>query len=685
MGARLPFGGNTMRKRSLAWVAVLLGVILGGFSLSAASATDPGPLTGEGNVTDVSGVLTDQQVSAADARLSKLRDDTGLDLFVVFVPQFTGADGDTDWVARTAAGNGFNDHSQYLIGIATEGRSFAIAGPKQGGLISASDRTRITDAMLPALRNSDWVGSIDAAADQVQEMLVDGPARTALGWTVFGIIVLLAVVVLVIVLLVRRARKHAAERAKREAELAEVAQQANIALVRTDDLVRSSEQELEYARAQFGDEVIGDFVTALQTSRTNLDEAFSLQQKLDDEIPDTDQQRLEWSQRILELCSESTKVLEERKADFDELRKLEQNAPAALDNVRLLRAAAGAEVDRAEQILAALTSSYSAAAVSAVVDNPAHARSRLTFTDAQIQAADGFIAQGETGDAAVAVRAAEGAVQQATQLEDAVEQLQTDLRDADDRAAALIAELSSDVQTARALPDSQGAVTQAVTATEQGIRQAQSVLGSSGRDPLQALRVLEAANVAIDGVIARVRDEQARLQRAAAMLGDAMRRAQAQISAAERYISARRGSIMSTARTRLSEAQGILGQAQALAQSDPVRALSLAQRSDSLAAEALRLAQNDYGGWNGGGDDTLGALLGGILIGQSSSHHGGGWGGGGMFGGGGGGGIFGGGGGGISGSGGGFFGGGGGGGGGFSVGGFGGGGGGFSGSSGGHF
>ncbi|MFD5225102.1 TPM domain-containing protein [Microbacterium sp. NPDC058342] len=669
-----------MRQRWLVWVAVLLGTVLGGFSLSAASATDPGPLTGSGNVTDISGVLSAEQLSTADARLSKLRADTGLDLFVVFVPEFTGATDERDWVARTASGNGFNDH-QYLVGVSTGGRMLAIAGPDQGGPISVSDRTQITEAMLPALRGDDWAGSIDAAAAQVQEMLVDGPARAAMGWTVFGVIVLIAVIVVIVVLLIRRARKRAAEQAKRQAQLAEIGQQANIALVRTDDLVRSSEQEMEYARAQFGDDVIGDFVTALQTSRSNLNEAFSLQQKLDDEIPDTDEQKLEWSQRILELCSASTKVLEERKADFDELRKLEQNAPAALDNVRKLRAAAGAEVDRADQILAALTTAYASAAISPVADNPAQARSRLAFTDAQVEAADGFIAAGKTGDAAVSVRAAEGAVQQATQLEDAVEQLQKSLKDADDRAAALIAELSSDLQTARSLPDAHGAVAQAVAATEQGIRQAQSQLGAAGRNPVEALRVLEAANIAIDGVIAHARDEQARIQRAAAMLGDAMQRAQMQISSAESFILNRRGSIMSTARTRLSEAQGSLAQAHAVAPTDPVQALALAQRADTLAAEALRLAQNDYSGWNGGGggNDNLGALIGGILIGSAGNHHrGGGWGGGGGILGGGGGGW----GGGSSGSSGGFFGGGGGG---FSVGGFGGGGGGFSGSSGGHF
>ena len=666
-----------MRQRWLVWVAVLLGTVLGGFSLSAASATAPGPL--DGHITDRSGVVSSSDRAQAESTLEKLRTEAGIDLFFVMIPEYTDPASMEQWTTATAQGNSFRG-DQYLISVATEGRSYTMYRP-DAGRMTISQRDRILSAMRPDLAASDFSHAIVAGADEAYDIYVLGPQRAATGWTVFGIIVLIAVIIVVVVLLIRRARKRAAEQAKRRAQLVEIGQQANIALVRTDDLVRSSEQEMEYARAQFGDDVIGDFVTALQTSRTNLNEAFSLQQKLDDEVPDTDEQKLEWSQRILELCSESTKVLEERKADFDELRKLEQNAPAALDNVRKLRSAAGAEVDRADQILAALTAAYASAAISPVADNPAQARSRLAFTDTQVEAADGFIAAGKTGDAAVSVRAAEGAVQQATQLEDAVEQLQKSLKDADDRAAALIAELGSDLQTARTLPDAQGAVAQAVAATEQGIRQAQSQLGASGRNPVEALRVLEAANIAIDGVIAHVRDEQARIQRAAAMLGDAMQRAQMQISSAESFILNRRGSIASTARTRLSEAQGSLDQAQSLAGTDPVQALALAQRADTLAAEALRLAQNDYGGWSGGGggNDNLGAFIGGVLIGSAGNHHGGGggWGDGGIFGGGGGGGFSGGG------SGGGGFFGGGGGGGGFSVGGFGGGGGGFGGSSGG--
>ncbi|QTV79435.1 PspA/IM30 family protein [Microbacterium sp. NIBRBAC000506063] len=583
-----------MRARWVIAIGIVWAFLAPGWAATAAPATDPGPLSPGTYITDVSDVLTPAQEAAGDERLAQLARDTGVDLFLVFVPEFTTPANDRAWVSETAERNGLADH-QYLIGIATDARMFAINGAD--GLLSAADRTKVTNAMLPSLGNDDWAGAINAAAAEIQDILIDGPARDARTWAIIGIVVAVAVAVIVVVLLLRRARRRAAEHAKRESEIAELAQQANIALVRTDDLVRSSEQELEYARAQFGDEVIAEFVTALATARTDLNEAFSLKQKLDDEIPDSDQERRDWNTRILALCSESTESLEERKADFDELRELEQSAPAALENVRALRAAAGAEIDRADQILARLTAAYVPAAISAVADNPAQARVRMSFTDEQIHAADDAIVEGRTGDAAVSIRAAEGAVQQATQLEDAVEHLANDLKDAEDRSAALVADLQQDLQTAAALPDADGAVAQAIDATRQHLARAQAMLGDTGRDPVEALRILEAANTSIDQIVQRVRDEQAKIAHARSLLAGALQRADTQLSAAESFILNRRGAVESRARTRLAEARSSRDEAGRLAEADPVRALTLAQRADALASEALRQAQYDVGSW----------------------------------------------------------------------------------------
>jgi hypothetical protein len=140
-------------------------------------------------------------------------------------------------------------------------------------------------------------------------------------------------------------------------------------------------------------------------------------------------------------------------------------------------------------------------------------------------------------------------------------------------------------------------------------------------------------------------------QRAAAALGQTLQTAGAQVSAAEDFIVSRRGAVGPEARTRLAEAGRTLVQAQGLAANDPMQALSLAQRSNSLASQAVQLAQADlgqfqsqsaggldgmFGGGQGqqGGNGMLGAVLGGILI-NSVLGGGGSRSGGGMFGGGG--------------------------------------------------
>ena len=119
---------------------------------------------------------------------------------------------------------------------------------------------QILSAMRPDLSDSDFSQAVVAGADKAYDVYVLAPQRAAEAGTrtavIVGVVVVIAVIVIAVVLLMRRARRRAAETARRQAQLAELEQQADIALVRTDDLVRTSEQEMQYARAQFGDDVI---------------------------------------------------------------------------------------------------------------------------------------------------------------------------------------------------------------------------------------------------------------------------------------------------------------------------------------------------------------------------------------------------------------------------------------------
>ena len=240
-----------MRNRWLTAAALLVAATAGVLSASAASATDPGEL--DGQITDRSGVLSATDRASAENTLDALREEAGIDLFFVMVPKYTAPEDPAAWTTRTAQGNGFSD-SQYLISVSTEGRNYTMYRPDAGEM-NTEQRDEILAAMRPDLASSDFSGAVVAGADAAYDIFVLEPQRAAeqqqkaaaaaaQTGLVVGVVVAIAAVLLVIVLLVRRARKRSRENADRQARLAELSQQASIALVRTDDLVRTSEQEL---------------------------------------------------------------------------------------------------------------------------------------------------------------------------------------------------------------------------------------------------------------------------------------------------------------------------------------------------------------------------------------------------------------------------------------------------------
>ncbi|MCR2793835.1 TPM domain-containing protein [Microbacterium sp. zg.Y625] len=623
-------------------------VLLSATTVSAA-ATDPVQL-GASRLLDQADVLTGGEASAVEDRLDGLYDATGVDLFVVLVNEFTNPSDRQEWADAVALGNGLGQ-KQYLLAIATEGRQYYISADQDGPL-SDSELTAAEEAMRPLLGADDYSGAIELAADRFESDLEPGGSGTWL-WIALG-----AVAVAIVVLLVVRSRRSKAAggrgpkgEAVEQIPLAELERRAASALVATDDAVRTSEQELGFARAQFGDQATVEFQQALASAKDNLTQAFTLQQRLDDSEPDTEQQVREWNTEILRLCEQADAGLDEKAADFDELRKLEQNAPEALTRVQEQRTAVAARLDAAEAALQALHSDYAPEALATVADNPQQARERIAFADEQLAQAASAVAAGDGGTAAVGIRAAEDAVEQAALLEDAIGRLQADLGKAEKDAVALIADLEHDMAVAASLPDSDGQVAAAVAATRQQVDTARQNLATAAKRPLVTLEALETANTRIDGVVAAVRTAQERAQRAQQMLGQQLAQAQAQVSAAEDYVSARRGAVGAQARTRLAEATAALAQAQQLAATSPEQALPLAQRSHQLAAQAIQYAQNDVGGFGGGGfgggfggggggdNGMLGAVLGGIVInsllsgGGGRSRGGGGFGG--MMGGGG--------------------------------------------------
>lgn len=638
-----------MKTRWLTLAALAVAAATGVLSVSAASATDPITLD-PGYVTDDAGVLSASEKDAVEARLQTLSDNSSADLFVVLVDDFTSPSDSVEW-ADTVAENNNLGSEQYLLAIAVEGRSYYISAAPDGPL-SDSKLDEVEDRIQGLAAQNDWEGAIVLAADEIQGDGGAGALRATL--IVVGIIAL-ALVVWLVIALVRRSRRNAEIR--RRGAMPEkpdpndpfstltdeqVQTQAGAALVQADDAITSSREELGFAVAQFGEAATSEFSGALETAKAKMSEAFDLKQKLDDEIEDTVHDRRAWHIRIIGICDEIDDVLDDNTDAFDALRRLEQNAPQELERVRGERAALGPVLASAASSLSALTAAFDQSALVTVADNPAQAQERAALADRSIDAAEQAIAAGRSGEAAFAIRTAEQSVAQATQLVQAITALGTELAGIESQAQALIAELQSDIAAAQQLPDSGGTIASVAAGTARQLQQAQAALSGSSRSPQRLLEALTAANTQIDAAIAQGTQAVERVRRAQQMLEQTLAQADSEIRSAREYIETRRGTVGSTARTRLSQAESTLTQALNLRSSNTEAALTEAGRALDLARQATSAAQSDVAamnpsrydntGWGGGGGsifggggssgggsglggDILGGIIGGLLSG----------------------------------------------------------------------
>ncbi|PRB64860.1 MULTISPECIES: TPM domain-containing protein [unclassified Microbacterium] len=633
-----------MTKRWLTLAALALAAVAGAFTASAASATDPLTLD-SGYVTDQADALSADEEATVEARLEELTANSNADLFVVLVDDFTNPSDSAAWADAVAEANRIGSE-QYLLAIAVDGRSYYISAAPDGP-VSFDQLDAIEDKMVPLAADGDWVGAITLAADEIQG---DGGAGALRVTLIVVAVIAAALLIWLIVALVRRARRKAEIR--RRGAMPEtpdpadpfstltdeqVETQAGLALVQADDAITSSKEELGFAVAQFGEGATEEFTRVVDAAKAKIAEAFDLKQKLDDEIEDTIHDRRAWHIRIIRIAEEIDDVLDDNTEAFDALRKLEQNAPQELERVRGERAALNPVLASASPALSALSATYDPAALSTVADNPAQAQERADLADRSIEAAAQAIAAGRSGEAAFAIRTAEQSVAQAAQLAQAVSTLGAELAAIETQSQALVTELQADLAAAQQLPDTTGAIAAASSATAQQLQLAQADLASTKRNPQRVLEALSAANAEIDAAIAQGREGVERSRRLQQMLEQTLAQANSEIRAAREFIETRRGTVGSTARTRLANAEASLTQALNLRATDPEASLAEANRALALAGQATSAAQSDVqaynppgydSGWgspfggstsssggSGIGGDILGGIIGGLLAG----------------------------------------------------------------------
>ncbi|MFI1455160.1 TPM domain-containing protein [Streptomyces roseus] len=669
--------GRSVRA-GLLLAAALLG--LGGWGVAgapAARAEDPVTLSRQGQITDRVGALGDRKAAVA-AALEKLYAAHRIQLFVAYVHDFSGRSAQS-WADATAQKNGLG-RDDVLLAVATGTRQYAYSADVDSGFTEAqlADVARV--AIEPALRQNDWAGAAIGAADGYRAVLpgkpVPEPAVTpgvadpgggpdgggGAGDYVLPVVAVGAAGALGAYAYLRRRRGAGAGGGSRTTgwagqpptttalPLPELDAKAGALLVETDDAIRTSEEELGFATAQFGEAAVGAFTAAVAFAQSELTAAFRLRQQLDDAYPEDDPTRRRMLDEIVARCTEANRRLDAEAADFDRLRDLERNAPQALAAVEAHVRDLTGRTTTAGATLTALAGRYADSAAAPVASNAEQAGERLLFATSSLGEARTAVDGGDNGRAAVHVRAAEGAVDQAATLVDAVERRARELAEAAGKLPGALTETDTDLADARGLLT--GTAHGSSTADLRGrIARAEAVLAgvrreqAAGRyDPIDALRRVEEADAVLDEALAGARERESGRQRAAALLDQATLSARSAIGAATDYITTSRGAVGSQARTRLAEAARRLERSAALAEPDPAAALAQAQQADALARQAQELAEQDvrayrdpYGGQRQRGGGRGGAVLGGIILGEilgGGRSRGGGFGGGGFGGGG---------------------------------------------------
>lgn len=642
-------GSNGRRGTTRLWsrvTAALVAMLIVLAPAATAHATAPVDLGGA-YVLDEADALTASQQARVEQAVQDLYSDTQTQLFVVFVPSFTDPTDHTEW-GRAVLEQNQIDTDGILLSVAVDERNYDVQQTNETAISSSDVENAVNDSLLPELKQGDWSGAAVAFADG----LTQSQAPVDLTWLwILLLVVVVGLIVVVLVIRTRNKRRTAAATEAQEASLADLERTAGGALVTIDDELRTAEQEVGFASAQFGPDAAKPFADAVQAAQREVRKAFAIRQQLDDEVPDTPQQRAEWANQIIVICERAHAAIEEQTEAFDRLRSLEDGIEDAAASLAQAVAAAPASVGAAAAALDRVRARYTGRTLATVSDNVDQAHQVLAFATERSNAATASIAAGDKGEAVVAVRDAQHALAQVQQLTDGALAAEQSFDEATARAEAMRIDIQGDVAAARSLRSGGPDLAAAVTRAEAVLRQ-----GLDPRDPVAAVDALTRANTEIDQAIAAARGAEEQRQRATQALDAALRDARNRISQARDYVSLHRGGIGPTARTRLSEAQRAYDDAVELAPSSPGQALNAARAAEQYAAAAMDAANDDLGGWGGGqggggaqlGGLVTGLVLGGLLGGRGGSYGGGSFGGGGFGGGGGfsGGGGFGGGGGG---------------------------------------
>ena len=329
--------------------------------------------------------------------IDQLQADTGQSLLVAYVNTFENPSDREQWVQEVRDANQLGS-SNVVLAVAVDDRLYQLSFSDDSPLQADSEQIAPSSTSCPASSQDDWAGAAIGATDGIRaaserraerrrsgrrngsgsgsgrapaaaapccsgasSSSASSPSSSCSSPSSASVAV---------------PRSHARRRAQDRAALE---QRAGSLLVQLDDALKTSEQEVGFAAAEFGDEAVKPFTDALAAASASARQAFAVKQKLDDAFPESDAERAAMTAEVTSLAEQAIAGLDARSDEFDALRALDDNAVAVLKTVTTDAEKLGGRLSAAEAHIAELHTRFEGETMSTLTGNAAQARQLLAF------------------------------------------------------------------------------------------------------------------------------------------------------------------------------------------------------------------------------------------------------------------------------------------------------------------
>ena len=538
------------------------------------------PVTITSTVTDPHSFLSDSQAKSASQSLSELKSG-GLDAYVVLVNDFSDQ-APVKWCETAGTKSGLSNSSLVLV-IATEQRVAATCGnTDQKGIadsavVSAFSAAKTELGKANPLDGDTVVSAIQAYSSSLKASQSSGstikksttPTKTRAAKSsssstssssafplssiilfVFFLILLPIILITAIARLQRKTRKTVVgtqeqQRVQSTLDLARM-------LLDADDVVRASEDEIEFARAQFGPDAVASFSSAIDNARALVSRGFALQRGNEDGSNPVSTQ--EMNDFINRLNAAMNQLVQERQS-FTERRNKEANIGEQVSDLLDSIAQTRNQISQAEMDLQTLKLAYSAEAIASLIGRPDQARALLD--QAETSAKEALAAQQSGQNAYETLEVARRALALARHQLESITQAPDQLARSSELLTAAIGSITSDISDVTRLKADPVAFKPLVDSAQAAISGGHAAQNGHG-DPLAALESLRLAEAALDEALAPLRSAEERAQRAQSGIDALLSQADSEVARANQHITSHGSLVGFDARSQLSFARSAL-------------------------------------------------------------------------------------------------------------------------------